>query len=146
VVVQRYRHDILAINAMVERAEAVASGKRPLKRDRFVKVTDADPVVDCNLVERAQQRAGLKGYADVSVIPTSIRSVLVSRGREANLVGIEAPAGSGVIVPQSTLVTQIYLAPTRPSRNNIEADCRDSTSARPLLTAGPVAAILRSAG
>ena len=40
---KRYRHDIQAINAMVERAEAVADGKRALKRDRFVKVTDADP-------------------------------------------------------------------------------------------------------
>ena len=52
----RYRHDIQAINAMIERAEAVAAGKRPLKKDRFVKITDADPVVDWDLVERAQQR------------------------------------------------------------------------------------------
>jgi hypothetical protein len=59
---KRYRHDIQAINAMVERAEAVAARKRALKRDRFVKITDADPVVDWDLVERAQQWAGLKGY------------------------------------------------------------------------------------
>jgi hypothetical protein len=59
---KRYRHDIQAINAMVERAEAVADGKRALKKDRFVKVTDADPSVDWGLVERAQQLAGLKGY------------------------------------------------------------------------------------
>jgi Transposase DDE domain len=59
---KRYRHDIQAINAMVERAEAVAAGKRALKRDRFVKVTDADPVVDWDLVKRAQQWAGLKGW------------------------------------------------------------------------------------
>jgi Transposase DDE domain len=59
---KRYRHDIQAINAMIERAEAVAAGKRPLKRDRFVKVADADPSVDWELVERAQQLAGLKGY------------------------------------------------------------------------------------
>jgi transposase len=58
----RYRHDIQAINAMIERAEAVAAGKRPLKRDRFVKVVDADPVVDWDLVERARYAAGLKGY------------------------------------------------------------------------------------
>jgi len=58
----RYRHDIQAINAMIERAEAVAAGKRPLKKDRFVKVTDADPVVDWDLVERARYAAGLKGY------------------------------------------------------------------------------------
>ena len=38
---KRYRHDIQAINAMIERAEAVAAGNRPLKKDRFVKITDA---------------------------------------------------------------------------------------------------------
>ena len=58
----RYRHDIQAINAMIDRAEAVAAGKRPLKKDRFVKLTDADPVVDWDLVERARYAAGLKGY------------------------------------------------------------------------------------
>jgi transposase len=58
----RYRHDNQAINAMIERAEAVAAGKRPLKKDRFVKITEADPVVDWTLVERARSLAGLKGY------------------------------------------------------------------------------------
>jgi hypothetical protein len=59
---KRYRHDIQAINAMVERAEAVAAGKRALKKDRFVKITDAAPAVDWNLVKRAQNLAGWKGY------------------------------------------------------------------------------------
>jgi len=59
---KRHRHDNQAINAMVERAEAVADGKRTLKKDRFVKVTDADPTVDWDLVKRAQYLAGLKGY------------------------------------------------------------------------------------
>jgi hypothetical protein len=77
---QRYRHDIQAINAMVQRAEAVAAGKRALKKDRFVKVTDADPVVDWNLVERAQQLAGLKGYADAAIMPRSVGSLLVTLG------------------------------------------------------------------
>jgi hypothetical protein len=40
---KRYRHDIQAINAMVDRAEAVAEGTRALKKDRFVKISDADP-------------------------------------------------------------------------------------------------------
>jgi hypothetical protein len=31
---KRYRHDNQAINAMIDRAEAVAAGKRPLKKDR----------------------------------------------------------------------------------------------------------------
>ena len=47
---------------MIERAEAVAAGKRPLKKDRFVKLTDADPAVDWDLVDRARYLAGLKGY------------------------------------------------------------------------------------
>ena len=67
----RYRHDIQAINAMIERAEAVAAGKRPLKKDRFVKVTDADPVVDWDLVERARYAAGLKGYV-TNINPDSL--------------------------------------------------------------------------
>jgi hypothetical protein len=76
---KRYRHDIQAINAMVERAEAVAAGRRALKKDRFVKVTDADPVVDWDLVERAQHLAGLKG-ADAAIMPGSVGSLLVTLG------------------------------------------------------------------
>ena len=59
---KRYQHDNQAINAMIERAEAVAAGTRPLKKDRFVKITDADTGVDWDLVERARYLAGLKGY------------------------------------------------------------------------------------
>ena len=39
---KRSQHDNRAINAMVERAENVAAGERPLKKDRFVTITDAD--------------------------------------------------------------------------------------------------------
>ena len=38
---KRSQHDNRAINKMIERAEAVAAGTRPLKKDRFVKITDA---------------------------------------------------------------------------------------------------------
>jgi hypothetical protein len=76
----RYRHDIQAINAMIDRAEAVAAGKRPLKKDRFVKLTDTDPVVDWDLVERARYAAGLKGYADAAVMPRSVGLLLVTLG------------------------------------------------------------------
>jgi hypothetical protein len=73
----RYRHDIQAINAMIERAEAVAAGRRPLKKDRFVKLTKegADPVVDWDLVERARYAAGLKGYV------TNISANVLDGGR-----------------------------------------------------------------
>jgi hypothetical protein len=59
---KRSQHDNRAINKMIERAEAVAAGTRPLKKDRFVKITDAVRGVDWDLVERARYLAGLKGY------------------------------------------------------------------------------------
>jgi hypothetical protein len=65
----REQHDNKAINAMVTRAEKVADGSRPLRRDRFVKITGADKGVDWDLVERARQLAGLKGY--VTNLPVS---------------------------------------------------------------------------
>ncbi|HZE14946.1 MAG TPA: IS1634 family transposase [Mycobacterium sp.] len=58
----RSKRDNRAINAMVERAEKVADGRRPLKKDRFVKVVGATKGVDWELVDRARQLAGLKGY------------------------------------------------------------------------------------
>ena len=62
---------------MIERAEAVAAGRRPLKKDRFVKLTKegADPVVDWDLVERARYAAGLKGYV------TNISANVLDGGR-----------------------------------------------------------------
>lgn len=59
---KREQHDNKAINAMVTKAEKVADGTRPMRRDRFVKVTGATRGVDWALVERARQLAGLKGY------------------------------------------------------------------------------------
>lgn len=59
---KRYQHDNRAINAMVERAEKVASGERPLKKDRFVSFTDTTTSVNWDLVERARALAGIKGF------------------------------------------------------------------------------------
>jgi transposase len=59
---KRAKRDNRAINAMVDRAEKVASGDRPVKKDRFVKLDGADKRVNWALVERARQLAGLKGY------------------------------------------------------------------------------------
>jgi hypothetical protein len=59
---KRYQRDNRSINAMVERAEKVAAGTRPVKKDRFVKIDGATKGVDWALVERARQLAGLKGY------------------------------------------------------------------------------------
>ena len=59
---KRSQHDNRAINKMIERAEAVAAGTRPVKKDRFVKITDAVKGVDWALVERARYLIGLTGY------------------------------------------------------------------------------------
>jgi hypothetical protein len=66
---KRSQHDNRAINAMVARAEKVADGSRPMKKDRFVKIEDATKGVDWDLVERARFLAGLKGY--VTNIPAA---------------------------------------------------------------------------
>src|SRR3954447_2029389 len=73
---------------MVERAEAVAAGKRALKKDRFVRITDAAPAVDWDLVKRAQNLAGLKGYADAAVMPRSVGVVAGDTRGRGWLVGI----------------------------------------------------------
>jgi hypothetical protein len=59
---KRAQHDNRAINAMVERAEKVAAGERPLKKDRFVSLTDSSTSVNGELVERARSLKGIKGY------------------------------------------------------------------------------------
>ena len=59
---KRSQHDNKAINAMIARAEDIASGQRPLKRDRFVRIDGAKKGVDWALVERARSMMGLKGY------------------------------------------------------------------------------------
>ena len=61
-VFKRAQRDNRAINAMIERAEKVAAGTRPIKKDRFVKLDGATKSVNWDLVERARQLAGLKGY------------------------------------------------------------------------------------
>ena len=67
---KREQHDNRAINAMVTKAEKVADGSRPMRRDRFVKITGATKGVDWALVERARQLAGLKGY--VTNLPATV--------------------------------------------------------------------------
>ncbi len=59
---RRDRRDNHTLDKQVERAQKIADGKRPLKKDRFVKLTGTRPAVDQALVDRARQLAGLKGY------------------------------------------------------------------------------------
>jgi len=59
---KREQHDNKAINAMIERAEKIADGRAPLKKARFLKVTDITAELDQATIDRARQLAGLKGY------------------------------------------------------------------------------------
>ena len=59
---KRHKRDDRAINAMIERAEKIATGQASMRNARFLKVTGATKEVDKALVDRARQLAGLKGY------------------------------------------------------------------------------------
>ena len=66
---KREQHDNKAINAMIERAEKIADGRAPLKKARFLKVTNAITELDQVTIDRARQLAGLKGH--VTNLPAS---------------------------------------------------------------------------
>ena len=65
----REKRDNYTLNKQIERAERIADGTRPGKKDRFVKHSGDKPGVDWALVERARQLLGLKGY--VTSIPAA---------------------------------------------------------------------------
>lgn len=71
---KRYRREMRAINAQVDKAEKVAVGERPVARDRFVTVTtDKDgkkAEVNWPIIERARFSAGFKGY--VTNLPADV--------------------------------------------------------------------------
>lgn len=58
----RERRDNRTLNLQIERAQAVADGKRPIKKDRFVKFTGDKPGLDQARVDAARVVIGLKGY------------------------------------------------------------------------------------
>ena len=66
---KREQHGNKTINAMIERAEKIADGRAPLKKARFLKVTDATTEPGQVTIDRARQLAGLKGY--VTNLPAS---------------------------------------------------------------------------
>ena len=75
---KRRKRDDRAINAMVDRAEKVADGSRPLKKDRFVKLAGANREVNWDLVDRARQLAGLKGYVTNIATTTMTGQAVIS--------------------------------------------------------------------
>lgn len=50
------------MNLQIERAQAVADGKRPIKKDRFVKFTGDNPAINQASIDQARIVIGLKGY------------------------------------------------------------------------------------
>lgn len=59
---KRFARDNRNINLMESQTLAVAEGKSPLKKVRFLKVTGAEKELDEKVIERARMLAGLKGY------------------------------------------------------------------------------------
>ena len=59
---KREKRDNRTLTKQIERAEAIADGDRPVKKDRFVNLSGKQPGVDWDRVEQARQLLGLKGY------------------------------------------------------------------------------------
>jgi hypothetical protein len=59
---KRSQRDNTTINAQIARAEKAATGKAPVTRTRFLKVTGATRELNQKTIDRARQLAGLKGY------------------------------------------------------------------------------------
>lgn len=73
-VVWQYSHkrktrDNITLNKQIERAEQIAAGTRPAKKDRFVTLGGQRPGVNWARVEKAREHLGLKGY--VTNLPTT---------------------------------------------------------------------------
>ena len=66
---KRNKHDDKAINAMIERAQKIADGKAPLKKARFLKITDVTKELGQTTIDRPRQLAGLKGYDSAGIPP-----------------------------------------------------------------------------
>ena len=58
---KREKRDNLTLNKQIERAEQIAAGTRPAKKDRFVTL-GTKPGVNWARVEKAREYIGLKGY------------------------------------------------------------------------------------
>lgn len=71
----RYKHDrarrtLKGIDEQVRKAEQAVAGKTAVKRNRFVKLTDATKTVNRDLETKARALAGIKGYVTNIADPT----------------------------------------------------------------------------
>jgi hypothetical protein len=76
VIYYQYRHDrarrtLHGIDEQVRKAEQAVAGNAPVKRNRFIQLTGGTRSVNRELEAKARALAGIKGYADVSVMPRS---------------------------------------------------------------------------
>ena len=58
----RHKRDNRTLNAQIERAQRVADRAEPLRKQRFVKITDQKVALDEASIQRARESAGYKGY------------------------------------------------------------------------------------
>ena len=75
VIYYQYRHDrarrtLRGIDEQVAKAEKAVAGQVPVKRNRFIRLSGGTRTVNRELEAKARALAGLKGYADVGVMPT----------------------------------------------------------------------------
>ena len=82
VIYYQYRHDrarrtLRGIDEQIAKAQKAVDGTAPVKRNRFIKLSGATKSVNRDLEAKARALAGLKGYADVGVMPTGDVSCLV---------------------------------------------------------------------
>ena len=75
VIYYQYRHDrarrtLRGIDEQVAKAEHAVEGKASVKRNRFIKLTGVTKSVNRELEAKARELAGIKGYAEVEVMPT----------------------------------------------------------------------------
>lgn len=59
---KRARLDLRNIQKQIDKSKATLAGTRPVKKDRYVKVTEQAQELDQALIEKHQRRAGFKGY------------------------------------------------------------------------------------
>jgi Transposase DDE domain len=79
----RARRTLRGIDEQVAKAEKAIAGQVPVKRNRFIRLTGGTRTVNRELEAKARALAGLKGYADVSVMPRAGGPVLVMLGSGA---------------------------------------------------------------
>jgi len=74
VIYYQHRHDrarrtLRGIDEQIAKAEKAIAGQAPVKRNRFIQLDGGTQSVNRELEAKARDLAGIKGYADVAVMP-----------------------------------------------------------------------------